>query len=169
MLPSLRVYKEEKNSEFIQVSGPLYREKAIYDDSHLTSLNASHFQVPEPIQGVKLGIFLRLRAYMGGGRMVGIFPSPKAYMKGKTRKSCIRQLAPRSALLSPNAYTGGEPPNFPKSQNPSHIPSYFLRIFSYVLHISSYFLHISSLLLRFHHYSKLKFEEKLERRIEVET
>ena len=34
----------------------LYREKAIYDDSH--------FQVPDPIHGAKLGIFPSPRAYM---------------------------------------------------------------------------------------------------------
>ena len=35
-------------SEFLQVPGPLYREKGVYDDSHLASLGVSLFQVPEP-------------------------------------------------------------------------------------------------------------------------
>ena len=29
----------------------IYREKAVYDDSHLVSLGASLFQVPEPVWG----------------------------------------------------------------------------------------------------------------------
>ena len=59
------------SSEFFQVPGPLYREKGIYDESHLVSLSASLYLVPDPIERDKLGIFQSPSAYMGGE--LGIF------------------------------------------------------------------------------------------------
>ena len=43
-----------------------YRKKAVYDDSHLASLVASVFQIaePEPVHGVKLGIYRSVRAFI---------------------------------------------------------------------------------------------------------
>ena len=38
-------------SEFFLVPGPSYREKGIYDDSHLASLGASLFYISEFLQG----------------------------------------------------------------------------------------------------------------------
>ena len=71
--------------EFFQVPGPLYREKGIYDNSHL-----------ESIQRVKLGIFPRPRAYMW---RAGNFPKFQDLYIG--RKVYIWRLAPYFALLIP--------------------------------------------------------------------
>ena len=38
----------EESSEFFQFPGPLYREKSLYDDSHLVLLGALLFYFPEP-------------------------------------------------------------------------------------------------------------------------
>ena len=53
-----------ESSEFFQVPGHSSREKVTYDDSHLASLGASLYSVPEPVQGVKLENFPSPRAYM---------------------------------------------------------------------------------------------------------
>ena len=52
---SLRLYKEQEtiraeSSEFFQVPRHSSREEATYDDSHLASLGASFFYVPDPKQ-----------------------------------------------------------------------------------------------------------------------
>ena len=63
---SLRLYKELQPiwveiSEFFLVPGHSSRETAIYDDSHLASLGASLYCVPDPIHRVKLGISYKSR------------------------------------------------------------------------------------------------------------
>ena len=59
-----RLVNEQTLRTKIHVPKPLYKEEGICNVSHLASL----FQVPEPIQGVKLKIFPRSKAYMGRAR-----------------------------------------------------------------------------------------------------
>ena len=69
--PNPRAFLKE-SSEFFQVSGYLCKEKDIYEDSRPASLGPSLFQVPEPTQEVKLGIFI--------GKVLGIFLNPRAFI-----------------------------------------------------------------------------------------
>ena len=43
-------FSKSQSLKSFLVPGPLHWEEAIYDDSHLASLGAPLFQVPEPIQ-----------------------------------------------------------------------------------------------------------------------
>ena len=68
---SLRAYIEGERSEVLYFPGHLYREKAMYDDSHLASLfqvpypiHLKFFQAPRAYKGGELGIFLSLRVFM---------------------------------------------------------------------------------------------------------
>jgi len=69
-----------------QVPRHLYREKVIYDDSHLALLS------PRAYMRGEIGIFSSPRAYMGG--KLEIFPSPRVFIWGERY---IRRLVPRFA------------------------------------------------------------------------
>ena len=62
---------------------PLYKEKGLYEDLHVFSLGTSFFRVSEPVVGVKLGIFLNPRAYMGRAwnfsKFQGLYTRRKVY------------------------------------------------------------------------------------------
>ena len=62
ILPSPRDYIQGRSLhggelEIFLSPGAFHWEKAMYDDSLLASFGASLLQVPDPIQGVKLGFF----------------------------------------------------------------------------------------------------------------
>ena len=79
-----RNFSKSQNLKFLQVPGPSYREKAVYDDWPLASLGASIVQAPEPISvpSVKLRISPTPRAYMG--RKLGVTPSPRGYIEDQS-------------------------------------------------------------------------------------